>query len=32
VDIFRLKDGTIAEHGDVHEDILPNAANANGMF
>jgi predicted SnoaL-like aldol condensation-catalyzing enzyme len=32
VDIFRLKDGKIVEHWDVHEDILPQAANANGMF
>jgi predicted SnoaL-like aldol condensation-catalyzing enzyme len=32
VDIFRLENGKIAEHWDVHEDILPNAANANGMF
>jgi predicted SnoaL-like aldol condensation-catalyzing enzyme len=32
VDIFRLKDGKITEHWDVHEDILPKAANANGMF
>jgi predicted SnoaL-like aldol condensation-catalyzing enzyme len=32
VDIFRLKDGKIIEHWDVHEDILPQAANTNGMF
>jgi len=32
VDIFRLKDGKIIEHWDVHEDILEKAANANGMF
>ena len=32
VDIFRLEGGKIAEHWDVHEDILPKAANANGMF
>ena len=32
VDIFRLTDGKITEHWDVHEDILPKAANANGMF
>jgi predicted SnoaL-like aldol condensation-catalyzing enzyme len=32
VDIFRLKDGKIVEHWDVHEDILAKTANANGMF
>lgn len=32
VDIFRLQDGKIVEHWDVHEDILEKAANANGMF
>jgi predicted SnoaL-like aldol condensation-catalyzing enzyme len=32
IDIFRLKDGKIIEHWDVHEDILPQAANVNGMF
>jgi len=32
VDIFRLSDGKIVEHWDVHEDILEKSANANGMF
>jgi len=32
VDIFRLQDGRIVEHWDVHEDILEKAANPNGMF
>ena len=32
VDIFRLKDGKIGEHWDVHEDILEKSANSNGMF
>jgi len=32
VDIFKLKDGKIIEHWDVHEDIVDNPANANGMF
>jgi predicted SnoaL-like aldol condensation-catalyzing enzyme len=32
VDIFRLQDGRIVEHWDVHEDILEKAANQNGMF
>ena len=32
VDIFRLENGRIAEHWDVHEDIIENPANANGMF
>ncbi len=32
VDIFRLMNGKIVEHWDVHEDILDKPANANGMF
>ncbi len=32
VDIFRLSDGKIVEHWDVHEDILEKSANTNGMF
>lgn len=32
VDIFRLQDGKIAEHWDVHEDLAEKPANANGMF
>ena len=32
VDIFRLENGKIVEHWDVHEDILEKPANANGMF
>ena len=32
VDIFRLKEGKIVEHWDVHEDIIEKPANANGMF
>jgi predicted SnoaL-like aldol condensation-catalyzing enzyme len=32
VDIFRLQDGRIVEHWDVHEDILEKPANQNGMF
>jgi predicted SnoaL-like aldol condensation-catalyzing enzyme len=32
VDIFRMKNGRIVEHWDVHEDIIENPANANGMF
>lgn len=32
VDIFRVQNGKIAEHWDVHEDILEKAANSNGMF
>ncbi|HTG01558.1 MAG TPA: nuclear transport factor 2 family protein [Nitrospirota bacterium] len=32
VDIFRLEHGKIAEHWDVHEDILKEPANNNGVF
>lgn len=32
VDIFKLQEGKIVEHWDVHEDILEKAANPNGMF
>jgi len=32
VDIFRLADGRIVEHWDVHEAIVEKAANPNGMF
>jgi len=32
VDIFRLKEGKIVEHWDVHEDIIEKPANPNGMF
>lgn len=32
VDIFRLQDGKIVEHWDVHEDIIADPANGNGMF
>lgn len=32
VDIFRLKNGKIEEHWDVHEDIVEKPANGNGMF
>ncbi len=32
VDIFRLDQGRIVEHWDVHEDIIENPANRNGMF
>ncbi len=32
IDIFRLQDGKIVEHWDVHENISASPANANGMF
>ncbi len=32
VDIFRLENGKIVEHWDVHEDIIDKPANRNGMF
>ncbi len=32
VDIFRLQNGKIVEHWDVHEVIAEKPANANGMF
>ncbi len=32
VDIFRLENGKIVEHWDVHEDIIEKPANPNGMF
>ncbi len=32
VDIFRLENGKIVEHWDVHEEILEKPANENGMF
>ena len=32
VDIFRLENGKIVEHWDVHEDIIENPTNGNGMF
>ncbi len=32
VDIFRLENGKVVEHWDVHEDIIDKPANANGMF
>ncbi|MHB8845855.1 MAG: nuclear transport factor 2 family protein [Nitrospirota bacterium] len=32
IDIFRLEQGKIVEHWDVHEDISERPANANGMF
>ena len=31
-DIFRLKEGKVAEHWDVMQDVPETAANANGMF
>jgi predicted SnoaL-like aldol condensation-catalyzing enzyme len=32
VDIFRLENGRIVEHWDVHEVIIENPAKLNGMF
>jgi predicted SnoaL-like aldol condensation-catalyzing enzyme len=32
VDIFRLENGKIVEHWDVHEDISAQPVNQNGMF
>jgi predicted SnoaL-like aldol condensation-catalyzing enzyme len=32
IDIFRLEDGKIVEHWDVHEAIIDKPANQNGMF
>jgi predicted SnoaL-like aldol condensation-catalyzing enzyme len=32
IDIFRLDKGKVVEHWDVHEDIIENPANGNGMF
>ncbi len=32
VDIFRLENGKIVEHWDVHEDLIDKPANQNGMF
>jgi len=32
VDIFRIQEGKIVEHWDVHENISAEPANANGMF
>ena len=32
VDIFKLENGKIVEHWDVHEDIVEKPANQNGMF
>jgi len=32
VDIFRLENGKIVEHWDVHEDIINDPSNRNGMF
>ncbi|MBO9595361.1 MAG: ester cyclase [Niabella sp.] len=32
IDIFRLENGKIAEHWDVHQDVPPKAANAHPMF
>ena len=32
IDIFRLDKGKVVEHWDVHEDIIENPSNGNGMF
>ncbi|EQA44884.1 SnoaL-like polyketide cyclase [Leptospira broomii serovar Hurstbridge str. 5399] len=32
IDIFRIQDGKITEHWDVHEDISATPVNDNGMF
>ncbi len=32
VDIFRLENGKVVEHWDVHEDIIDKPANPNGML
>ncbi len=32
VDIFRLENGKVVEHWDVHEDMIDKPANSNGVF
>jgi hypothetical protein len=32
VDIFRLENGKVVEHWDVHEDLIEDPANPNEMF